>query len=50
VEDVSLKPLDDVLARLQAIEEHAVSAVLGETSSNHMADRPYRQTMASTPG
>jgi hypothetical protein len=50
VEDVSLKPLEDVLARLQAIEEQAVSAVSGGTPPHRAADRPCRQTMASTTG
>ena len=50
VEDVSLKPLEDVLSRLREIEGHAISSASDENSSHRTADRPCRQTMASTTG
>ena len=33
VEDVSLKPLDDVIARLREIDLHLLSSVVGERST-----------------
>jgi hypothetical protein len=42
VEDVSLKPIDDVIARLREIQSHVndVGAVHGQASASH--DNPQR--------
>jgi predicted membrane chloride channel (bestrophin family) len=50
VEDVSLKPLEDVISRLRESERHVISAVSGEASARREADLLRERTLTSAAG
>jgi predicted membrane chloride channel (bestrophin family) len=50
VEDVSLKPLEDVISRLREIDQHVNSSAVGEVFPHHEAVLPRERSLTSAAG